>query len=185
VGEGQEALLAEVFEGRPDKVSGVSLQDCRQTVIRQMGQLWIDFAKPHRPLYRLALPSSERASPEEKSAYQTFKYDISISNYSDVRKRFGMRKSRSLLAQIEHSVRALVRYPIDMVMSLGERGMVTAIYETQRGAAQSVASRISQRLGSEHFKIGKKPVSIAFSYRLSPLSSGFQSPMSDRGSGSR
>lgn len=166
----RNAFLAELFQERVDEVSGVSLSDCRQVVARQHGQLWVDFPKPNRPVYHLALPLSQEAQAQAVPAQQTFKYDISISNYADVRKRFGIRKSHSLVTQIEHYVRSLVRYPIDVVMALGDKGIITTIYETQRGTAQSVASRISQRLGAETFRIGKRPVEIAFSYHLSPLS---------------
>ncbi|MFH0799813.1 MAG: hypothetical protein V2A66_06485 [Pseudomonadota bacterium] len=167
----RQGFLAELFEDRPDRISGVSLSESRQIAVRQLGLLWVDFIKPQRPVYHLALPSSERAALAERASQQTFKYDISINNFADMRKRFGIRKSHSLLTQIEHYVRSLVRYPIDMVMSLSDRGIITTIYETQRGTAQSVASRISERLGSERFRIGRRPVDVAFSYRLSPLSS--------------
>ena len=167
----RNAFLTELFQGEADAVSGVALTDCRQVVVRQRGQLWVDFPKPNRPVYHLVLPVSQEAAAAVPSAQQTFKYDIAISNYADVRKRFGLRKSQSLVAQIEHYVRSLVRYPIDVVMALSDKGVITTIYETQRGTAQSVASRISQRLGGETFRIGKKPVDIAFSYHLSPLAS--------------
>lgn len=165
----RNAFVAELFEGETDSVSGIALSDCRQVVVRQRGQLWVDFPKPNSPVYHLVLPTSQEAAAAAPLSQQTFKYDISISNYADVRKRFGIRKSQSLVSQIEHYVRSLVRYPIDVVMALSDRGIITTIYETQRGTAQTVASRISQRLGSETFRIGKKPVSIAFSYHLSPL----------------
>ena len=167
----RNAFLTELFQGQADAVSGVALTDCRQVVVRQRGQLWVDFPKPNRPIYHLVLPISQESAAAVPSAQQTFKYDIAISNYADVRKRFGLRRSQSLIAQIEHYVRALVRYPIDVVMALSDKGVITTIYETQRGTAQSVASRISQRLGGETFRIGKTPVEIAFSYHLSPLAS--------------
>lgn len=163
-------FLTRLFQDGIDDISGVSLSDCRQIAIRQQGQLWVDFPKPNKPVYHLVVPTSQEAAAEAPTAQQTFKYDISISNYADVRKRFGIRKSYSLVTQIEHYIRSLVRYPIDVVMALNDKGIITTIYETQRGTAQSVASRISQRLGSEIFRIGKKNVDLAFSYRLSPLS---------------
>lgn len=166
----RNAFVTELFQERIDPVSGVSLSDCRQAVVRQRGQLWVDFPKPNQPVYHVVLPVSQESAAHSPSAQQTFKYDISIANYADVRKRFGIRKSQSLVAQIEHYIRALVRYPIDVVLALSDKGVITTIYETQRGAAQSVASRISQRLGSETFRIGKRPVELAFSYHLSPLS---------------
>lgn len=162
-------FLTELFQGNADSVSGVALAECRQVVMRQHGQLWVDFPKPNRPVYHVVLPISQEAASAVPLAQQTFKYDIAISNYADVRKRFGIRKSHSLVSQIEHYVRSLVRYPIDVVMALSDKGVITTIYETQRGTAQTVASRISQRLGSETFRIGKKQVEIAFSYHLSPM----------------
>lgn len=166
----RQVFLTELFQGHIDAISGISLSDCRQVIVRQRGQLWVDFQKSNRPAYHLVLPISPETAALSPTAQQTFKYDIAISNYADVRKRFGIRKSQSLVMQIEHYVRSLVRYPIDVVMALGDKGIITTIYETQRGTAQSVASRISQRLGTETFRIGKRPVDIAFSYHLSPLS---------------
>jgi len=127
--------------------------------------------KPHRPIYNIVLPASEAAASRPAEESQTFKYNISIANYANVRKRFGIKKSASLLVQIEHYVKSLVRYPIDMVMSVSDKGIITTIYETQKGAAESVASRISQRLGKEDFRIGKRPVELAFKYELSKLTS--------------
>ncbi|HPQ80625.1 MAG TPA: hypothetical protein PLZ86_02760 [bacterium] len=166
----RNAFVAELFQGAPDSLSGVALSDCRQVVMRQHGQLWVDFPKPDRPVYHVVLPVSEEAAAAVPLAQQTFKYDIAISNYADLRKRFGIRKSHSLVSQIEHYVRSLVRYPIDVVLALSDKGVITTIYETQRGTAQTVASRISQRLGSETFRIGKRQVDLAFSYHLSPMS---------------
>lgn len=165
----QQGFLAELFHGNADNVSGITLSDCRRAVLRQHGQLWVDFPVEHNPVYHLVLPSTEQAMETELSSQQTFKYDIAITNFYDMRKRFGIKKSQSLVSQIEHYIRSLVRYPIDVVMSLGDKGVITTIYDTQKGSAQSVASRISERLGTEIFRVGKKPVDISFSYHLSPL----------------
>lgn len=162
-------FLNEIFSNQPDKVSNISLSDLRKIVSREQGQFWVDFAKPHQPIYHLVLPATDQNAHAESPGQQTFKYDIAVSNYANVRKRFGVKKSLNLMSQIEHCVKSLVRYPIDMVISMGDKGIITTIYETQRGGAQSVASRISTRLGSEHFKIGKRPVDVSFSYHLSPL----------------
>lgn len=166
----REAFLAGLFGGKGDDVSGVALSDCRQIASREHGQLWVDFSKSYHPVYHLVLPAFEIAAQNDTGPQQTFKYDVEILNYANLRKRFGIKKSSSLVSQVEHYIRSLVRYPIDIVMALGTHGVITTIYETQRGAAQSVASRISSRLGSEKFRIGKMPVDISFSYRLSPLS---------------
>lgn len=164
-----QSFLDSMLHGRTDERSGISLYNCRQAILRQRGQMWADLPKPHRPLYHILLPASEEVAKQPYSEQQTFKYDISIMNFSNVRKRFGIKKSSSLVSQIEHYIRSLVRYPIDMVMAIGEKGMITTIYETQTGSADSVASRISQRLGKEEFRIGKRPVELMFKYRLSQL----------------
>jgi len=166
-----QKYLDGLLEGRCDDITGISLGECRQTILGQKGQLWIDMPKPHRPIYNIVLPASEAAASRPAEESQTFKYNISIANYANVRKRFGIKKSASLLVQIEHYVKSLVRYPIDMVMSVSDKGIITTIYETQKGAAESVASRISQRLGKEDFRIGKRPVELAFKYELSKLTS--------------
>lgn len=164
-------FIGNLFKEETDDISGVSLSECRRIATREQGQLWVDFLKPHQPVYHLAIPATEQGTKSEPAAQQTFKYDISINNFANVRKRFGIKKSLNLMSQIEHCIKSLVRYPMDMVITMGDKGVVTTIYETQRGSAQSVASRISARLGAEHFKIGKYPVDVAFSYHLSPLSS--------------
>lgn len=164
-----QKYLDSLLEGKTDEMSGISIYDCRQAIVAQKGQMWVDMPKPHRPLYNVVLPASEEAAQRPSVEQQTFKYDISIINYSNVRKRFGIKKSASLVSQIEHYIKSLVRYPIDMVMSVSDKGVITTIYETQKGAAESVASRISQRLGKEDFRIGKRPVELAFKYELSKL----------------
>lgn len=167
-----QSFLDSLLHGTKDEESGVSLYNCRQTILHQRGQMWADLPKPHHPLYNILLPASEEAAKQPYSEQQTFKYDIAITNYANVRKRFGIKKSASLVTQIEHYIRSLVRYPIDMVMSLGDKGVITTIYETQKGSANSVASRISQRLGREEFRIGKRTVDLIFRYNLSQLKPG-------------
>ncbi len=166
-----EVLDSLIVESRDDK-SGVSLFDCRQLVMKQRGQMWADIPKDHSVVFHIVLPASELAGVKPGEEQTTFKYDISIMNYANVRKRFGIKKSSSLVTQIEHYIRSLVRYPIDMVMAAGEKGIITTIYETQKGAANSVASRISQRLGKEEFRIGRRPVELSFKYQLSQVETG-------------
>jgi hypothetical protein len=132
--------------------------------------MWADLPKPKQAIFRMILPTSEGAREQDTKPKQLFKYDISISNYANLRKRFGIKKSQVLVGQIEMYVRALVRHPLDIVTAVREKGTITTIYETPKGAAQSVAGRISQRLGSEEFRIGKKIVALSFKYNLSPLS---------------
>ncbi|HPW45923.1 MAG TPA: hypothetical protein PKU96_06105 [bacterium] len=147
------------------------LYNARQIVVSQRGQMWADLPVPNHPVYHILLPASEEAAKQPSNEQMTFKYDISITNYANVRKRFGITKSASLVEQIGNYVRSLVRYPIDMVMSISDKGMITAIYETQKGSANSVASRISQRLAQEQFMIGKRPVDLMFRYNLALLTS--------------
>jgi len=162
-------LMAALYSPIPDEQSGVALARLRETLLRMNGRMWVDLPKPSRPLYHMVLPASEQAAEKQTADNQTFKYDIHIMNFANVRKRFGIRKSASLVEQIERYVRSIVRYPMDMVMSLPDKGVVTTIYETQGGAAESLASRISQRLGKEGFRIGRRPVELTFSYKLSAL----------------
>lgn len=179
-----KTLIDKFLDQSIDPRSGISLFDCRQAITNQHGQMWMELPKPCRPAYNIVLPASESTASAPPPDQQTFKYDIAIINYANVRKRFGIKKSASLVAQIENYVRSLVRYPIDMVMSISEKGIISTIYETQKGAANSVASRISQRLGREEFRIGKRPVELMFKYRLSELSS-IQSLSDNSGAGGK
>ncbi len=163
------SLITTLFEGAAEGSEAWALAEARRVILSQQGQLWADIPKPHHPIYHIVLPASPQAAAPHPAAHRTYKYDIAISNYANVRKRFGIRKSISLVEQIEHYIRALVRYPMDMVMAIGEKGIITTIYETQQGTAESVASRISQRLGREEFRIGKRPVELTFRYNLSLL----------------
>ena len=165
----EQQFLTTLFQ-EPETTEEVEpLAEARRIILRQQGQLWADIPKPQSPNYHVILPASAEAARPHPGEQWTYKYDISINNYSLVRKRFGIRKSLSLVEQIERYVRSLVRYPMDMVMAIGDKGVITTIYETQHGAAESVASRISQRLGKESFRIGKRPVDLSFSYHLSLL----------------
>lgn len=162
---------------------GAILVNCRELVSSQGGQMWADLPKPKNQIFHVVLPSHAGFTKNDSKANQMFKYDISISNYANIRKRFGIKKSLSLVGQIEMYVRALVRHPIDIVTAVREKGTVTTIYESPKGSAQSVASRISQRLGTEEFRIGKKPVDLAFRYELSQLPSSIKEKnIADKGS---
>jgi hypothetical protein len=164
------AFMATLYSTEPDSVSGISLAELREMILKSHGRMWVDLPKPTSPVYHVVIPTSEKAADMPRTDHQTFKYDIQITNYSSVRKRFGIRKSLSLVDQVERCVRSLVRYPMDMVISAGERGIVTTIYETEGGGAESVASRISKRLGREAFHIGRRSVELNFRYKLSALS---------------
>jgi hypothetical protein len=169
-GTPEGSLLPSLVGGEPDPHSGVSLSDCREMACRQHGRVWADSQGRSSVTLHLLLPTSAEMAVPHPAGHRTFKYDIMIGNYSTVRKRFGIRKSNHLVLQIEHYVRSLVRFPMDMVFSAGDRGTITAIYEVEHGAGESIASRISHRLGREEFRIGRRPVDICFRYQLSAIS---------------
>ncbi|MFH1873755.1 MAG: hypothetical protein ABH859_01015 [Pseudomonadota bacterium] len=162
-------LLHELF-GEGEQGPDSSLFACRSSIIKQGGQLTVDLPKPKQPVFRVVLPTVGTLSLASSDQY-TYKYIITIKNIANIRKRFGITKSYGFVSQIENYVRSLVRHPIDIVMSDPDKGIITAIYDTTKGAAQSVSSRISERMGKEEFKIGKKVVDVQFKYRLSSLSS--------------
>ncbi len=180
---GGKDFISAIFHGESATGDSKTLAECRSLVLGQRGQLWVNIPKPHYPTYNIVLPSNEQAAGPHPTKHKTYKYDISITNYANVRKRFGIKKSLFLVERIEHYIKSLVRYPIDMVMALGDKGMITAIYETQQGSAESVASRISQRLGREEFLIGKRPVELTFRYDLSLLNSQATVPGEDKRNG--
>ena len=151
-------------------LSQTTVEACKGVLTKEGGLLSADLPELAHPSFKILLKTTA-AADLQPGDHEVFKYDISIKNIANVRKRFGIKKSESLVAQIEEFVKSLVRHPIDIVTAMRDKGIVTAIYETQKGAAQSVAGRISSRLGSEKFRIGKMEVDLAFGYRLSALSS--------------
>lgn len=152
--------------GRP---SGLGLSICREIIQQAHGQLWVDIPSKGRVAFAFVLPCAEIKGPVKPTVHQTFKYDITVANYDEIRTKYGSEKSYNLLSQVEEYVRKLVRYPVDVVTAFEQSGIVSTIYETEEGTASSVAARISQRLGSEHFRIGKSEVNMTFQYRLSTL----------------
>lgn len=162
------AGLMRQFFGEQEGGSHSSIFTCREVMVKQGGHLSVDMPEPKLVIFKIALPTV--VAPEVSAGeQQTFKYDIVIQNIANLRKRFGIKKSHGLVSQVENYVRSLVRHPVDIVMAVPDKGIITAIYETNKGAAQSVASRISHRLGSEEFRIGKNVVEINFKYNLSLL----------------
>lgn len=149
--------------------AGIGLSICREIIQQSHGQLWVDIPTKGKVAFAFVLPCAEIKGPLKVAAHHTFKYDITVANYDDIRKKFGTEKSYNLLLQVEEYVRRLVRYPIDVVTAFEQSGIISTIYETQEGNASSVAARISQKLGSEHFRIGKDMISVTFQYRLSTL----------------
>lgn len=148
---------------------GLGLSVCREVIQQSHGQLWVDIPAKGKVAFAFVLPCAEIKGPAKTAAHQTFKYDITIANYDEIRSRFGSDKCHYLLGQVEDYVRKLVRYPIDVVTTFEQSGIVSTIYETEEGHASSVAARISQKLGSEQFHIGKSEVNVTFQYRLSAL----------------
>jgi len=168
IGEMTRAGLMRQFFGEQESGGHSPIFTCREVIVKQGGHLSADMPEPKLVVFKIALPMV--LAPEISAGeQQTFKYDIIIQNIASLRKRFGVKKSHGLVSQIENYVRSLVRHPIDIVMAVPDKGIITAIYETHKGAAQSVASRISHRLGSEEFRIGKNVVEINFKYNLSLL----------------
>ncbi len=165
----QKSYMASLFDGGNDHESGVSLGALRESVMHQHGRLWADVPAGNRVGFHLVFPSTKEVVHRALAGQRAFRYDISITNYPLIRKRFGILKGRHLVEQIENYVKSLVRYPIDGVTASPEKGLVTTIYETQPGSAESVSARISKRLGQERFNIGKRPVEINFSYELTSL----------------
>jgi len=164
----RSTFLKQVLEGGVSDFSPILA--CREAITKAGGRFIADLPEPQCPIFRIILPTVE-VSAVAMGENNLYKYDIAIKNIASVRKRFGIKKSSSLVSQVEEFVRSLVRHPIDIVMAVHDKGTVTAIYETQKGAAESVASRISARLGLEKFQIGKKVVDLDFRYHLSALPS--------------
>jgi len=165
----RKAFLASLFDGRADTETGVSLAQLRERVMHQHGRLWADMPEGNRVEFHMVFPSSMDVARRALAGQRAFRYDIAITNYPTIRKRFGIIKGRHLVEQVEHYVRSLVRYPIDSVTANLDKGLITAIYDAQPGAAESVSARISKRLGQETFHIGKRPVDVSFRYELTSL----------------
>jgi len=148
---------------------GLSLSVCREIIQQSHGQLWVDIPTKGKVAFAFVVPCAEIKDADRAPVPHTFKYDITVANYEDIRSKFGPEKSYNLLLQVEDYVRKLVRYPIDVVTAFEQNGIVSTIYETQEGNASSVAARISQKLGAEDFRIGKDSIDLTFQYRLSTL----------------
>lgn len=165
-------IFEKFYKGKGAEVgrgSGLGLSVCREIIQQSHGQLWVDIPAKGKVAFAYILPCAEIKGAAKSAPHQTFKYDITVANYEEIRIKYGSEKSSNLLAQVEEYVRRLVRYPIDVVTAFEQSGIISTIYETEEGSAPSVASRISQKLGSEHFHIGKSEVDVTFQYRLSTL----------------
>lgn len=151
------------------KTGGVGLALCRELIQQGNGQLWVDIPDKGRVAFTFVLPCTEVAKPADREQHQTFKYDIQIANFDQLKTDLGYDKIQTIMGRIEAAVRQLVRYPIDVVAAFEQSGVVSTIYETPRGHADSVASRISKRLGAEDFRVGKDAVKLNLKYNLSVL----------------
>jgi len=165
----RKSFMATLFDGRCDPETRVSLAELREHVMHQHGRLWAEAPEGNRIEFHMIFPSSMEVAHRALAGQRAFRYDIAITNYPTIRKRFGIIKGRHLVEQVEHYVRSLVRYPVDSVTANLDKGMITAIYDAQPGAAESVSARISKRLGQETFQIGRRPVDVSFKYELTSL----------------
>lgn len=151
------------------KSAGVGLTLCRELIQLGHGQLWVDIPDKGKVAFTFVLPCTEVAKPLGADLQQMFKYDIQITNFDQLRSDLGHNKIQSLIQNIETTVRQLVRYPIDVVAAFEQTGLVSTIYETPKGLSDSVATRISKKLGSEEFRVGKVAVKLQLKYNLSIL----------------
>lgn len=152
-----------------NKTVGVGLALCRELIQQGNGQLWVDIPEKGKVAFTFVMPCTEVARPADKEVQQTFKYDIQIANFDQLKADLGHDKIQSIIGGIEEAVRQLVRYPIDVVAAFEQSGTVSTIYETPKGHADSVATRISKRLGNENFNIGKDAIKLQLKYNLSLL----------------
>ncbi|MDP2599136.1 MAG: hypothetical protein Q8P84_00170 [Deltaproteobacteria bacterium] len=141
----------------------------RSTLRSLGGQLWIEFPKEDVVALTFYWPAFDISKSGRAPNTGTYKYDITLVDYAKIRQRFGVERSKKLVGLLEQFVKSLVRYPVDMVISFSEKGIISAIYESQEGAASSVATRISQRLKKESFRLGSKRVTPSFRYQLTFL----------------
>lgn len=142
---------------------------CKKIIQDSYGQFWIEFPSDEVAEFSFNLPCEDISHMIENKGRHTYKYDILIQNYIDLKNKYGENKSVGLLTQVEDYVRTLIRHPIDIVVAFANSGTVSAIYETPEGAAQSVAGRISQKLRAEEFRIGKSSIDLSFKYKLSAI----------------
>ncbi len=149
--------------------AGLGLAVCRDISQKSGGQLWVDIPSKGKVAFTFVLPCTEINFPLKEADHRTYKYDISISNYEELREEMGDGKFSALLVRIEEEVRSLVRHPIDVVAAFEAHGVVSVIYETMEGNASSVATRISKKLGTGEFKGSKSPVPVTLKYHLSLL----------------
>jgi len=163
----EKFYTAKPVEGQ--HTTGLGLAVSREILQKAGGQIWVDIPAKGKVSFTFVLPCAEVVHQVRGKGHQTYKYDIAINNYKEIKENYGSEKCQALLHRIEGSVRKLVRYPIDVVAAFETNGVISTIYETQEGSASSVATRISQKLGEEGFKVGKDSEPVTFKYHLSIL----------------
>lgn len=162
-------LFEKFYNTKGSKVEGIGLAVCREIIQKSCGQLWVDIPAKGKVAFAFVLPCVEIDFPVDSKNQQTYKYDITIANYKEIKEQFGGDKSSLLLSRIEDHVRTLIRHPIDVVTTFENSGIISIIYETHEEHAGSISTRISHKLGSENYRIGKSPIEVTFKYHLSVL----------------
>ncbi len=148
---------------------GSDIADAKNILRHAGGQFWLEFPKETQVALIFNWPTFEKPKGAALPKYGTYKYDIWVADFGKIRQSYGIDKAKKLVMQIENFARSLVRHPIDIVIAFPEKGMLTAIYESQEGSASSVATRLSQRLSKESFRIGRRSVIPKFRYQMTYL----------------
>lgn len=162
------SLISRLYEQEDVPPELEEINRARGILLKEGGQMWIEKLPSNRISYRMILPVDKKFAIQEK-AEGVFRFDISLCDFNMKRKYFGINKSKSLVHQVENFIKRLVRYPMDMVISQDDAGVVSTIYEAPRGYASSVSNRISRSLAKEVFRVGRKPVDLKFRYKLTSL----------------
>lgn len=160
----RQRVLNTLFGPAGEKEGGIPF--ARTRLKRIGGGFWAEFSAEDHLVFTFYWPAFHAARQKTTVAYGMYRYDIGIEEFSRVRQRFGVTRSKKLIQMIEELIRSQVRYPIDMVVAFPEKGEVSAIYETRQGVAGTVSSRISERLKNEVFRIGRHIVRPQFKYKL-------------------
>ncbi|MFH1653417.1 MAG: hypothetical protein ABIE74_05115 [Pseudomonadota bacterium] len=162
------SLISRLYEHEGVPAELELIDTVRNILLKEGGQMWIEKLRSGRISYRIILPTDKKLAKHD-APESSFRFDISICDFNLKRKYMGIGKSKALVHQIENFIKSLVRYPMDIVISQDEEGLISTIYEAQKGHASSVSNRISRSLSKEVFRVGKKPVELKFKYKLTPL----------------
>lgn len=162
-------LLEEIYGHAEGGMETSPMTFAKMVLRRSGGQFWLEFPKETTMALTLNWPAYPVFPKKEGTHFGTCKYDIRLLGFGRIRQRFGIPKANRLVTQVEGLIRSLVRHPMDIVIAFPSQGMVTTIYESQEGSTASVATRISQRLKNESFRIGKRNILPKFRYQLAFL----------------